>query len=538
MVWQSLIAAGVLSLAATICFADVNAPKITTDKSIDCSTTKSIVRDVCRGKTTDRDKAVAIYEFCRRLMFQWPNRVDGRARHDTGHLLNTYGYSFCSQQALLTVHLWQEAGIKSYVWAVPGHSTMQAEWDGKHHWFDLLIGGYVFARDGKTIVSLQDIAKDKTLLSAAEKEGRVPKGFCPERTVLKDQSARFCKHAPDYIASCAKYIDDVNYMAQTAEVAARWKWGNPGGSRYKNDWRLRPGESVRWLWDYLPDQANCNVLKPKDGPRNYWVRASELPPNHFYGIAAEKRDVNWKYFAPYVRKVNGVETGRYAANGHHVYAPDLRKAKASAFEANSFAAGVEDGPALLASKPAKLDVKMHTPHIYTGAAITAEFVRDSADDVCRISIVCRGWDRKKRKMGTVTTVLYDAAKAKAGTGKVVARVDLKRPLRNNRDATIRIECAPAGKTPVGLNALTIDAIFQHNMFARPYLVAGKNTVTVEAAGGAPLKANPMTVTYAWVGGGKEKTHTKEVAASPTSYTIDVAGEEMPRMLRLEMSVKP
>ena len=66
-------------------------------------------------------------------------------------MINTYGYSFCSQQAMVLATLWDAAGIKSELLAVPGHVTAQAHYDGAKHWFDPLIGAYVFNRDGRTV---------------------------------------------------------------------------------------------------------------------------------------------------------------------------------------------------------------------------------------------------------------------------------------------------------------------------------------------------------------------------------------------------
>lgn len=131
-------------LGAAAAAGQVAGVHVSTRESVDCSSLKSIVRDVCARKGCNQEKAISLFDFARRLMFAWPNRVDPVARHDTLHLLNTYGYSFCSQQALLTVHVWQAAGIKGQVWSVPGHSTMQAQYGGGRHWFDLLIGAYVY----------------------------------------------------------------------------------------------------------------------------------------------------------------------------------------------------------------------------------------------------------------------------------------------------------------------------------------------------------------------------------------------------------
>jgi len=44
------------------------------------------------------------------------------------------GYSFCTQQMMVLVALWQAAGIESRTWGMPGHGAAQAFYGGKHPW--------------------------------------------------------------------------------------------------------------------------------------------------------------------------------------------------------------------------------------------------------------------------------------------------------------------------------------------------------------------------------------------------------------------
>ena len=508
---------------------------VTTDRSVDCHSLKSIVAGVCRSGMTAQAKAVALFQFARRLMFHYPNRADPAAVHDTLRLLNTYGYAFCSQQALLTVHLWQAAGIRGYVWSVPGHSTAQAEYGGGHHWFDPLIGAYVYRRDGRTIASLQDIAADAAVLTQAVRERRGGAGMVPCRTALRDDPARFSRHNPRYIRECAELVDDVGFMAALAPEAGEWKWGEPPRSRYRPGWTLRRGERVVFLWDCLPDQANCMVLKPTDRPRAYFVTPADLPPFHFCGAQAERRDVNWRFFSPYVKTIQGVRTGRYAANGRHVYRPDLAcPAAGGDLEVNTFRAGSAGaaGPALRVARrgrPSRLVFRMHTPHVYTGGTLSARFRRGAAGDVSRIFVRCGRQERWVK--------VWDAGRA--APGKLRAQVELKDHVRGARDVWFRLDCATRGDTGrAGLDAVEVRAVFQHNMFARPYLVAGRNRVTVRAGKRELSKAGPLKVIYTWKQGRARRRHVREVAASPTTYTINVGGRDMPRMLSLELAAAP
>jgi hypothetical protein len=514
--------------------ADALSVKVTTDRSIDCSTTSSIVADVCAGLATDREKAIALFDFVRRLMFHYPNRPSRRDVHDTLHLINTYGYSFCSQQALLTVHLWQEAGIKGGVWSVPGHATMQAEYHGAHRWFDALIGAYVFRRDGRGIASLQDIAEDPTLLTRAMAEKRACPAMVPCRTVLRDDAAAFSKHNPQYIRECADQIDDVTFMASSAPVAKPWQWGGPSPSRYEPRITLRRGEKVVYLWDTIPDQAYCTVLEPGDEPRAYCVTRDQLPPHHICGERAERRDPNYRFWHPYLKAIQGVRTGRYAANGRHTYHPDLSDGRTIAdLAANTFVLppdGDRRQPSVRvreAGKVSHLIVAVRTPHVYTGGVLQVEFQRATADDVGRISLL-----EPTRDEGEGVK-LWDAADIKAPAGKVAATVRLEGAIRGLRDLQFKVECATSGDVNnAGINDLGIDTIFQHNMFARPYLVGGRNEVSVGADGS--LEGRTFTLTYAWQEGDALRIHTETITTSPQAYTIDVAGADMPRMVSLEI----
>ena len=109
--------------------------------------------------------------------------------------------------------------MRLHCWGMPGHCTAQAEYGGEPHWFDPLIGAYVFRRDGKTIASLKDIAADPSLLTQAVEEGRASPAFGPCRTVLRDDAARYAKDKPEYVRECAELEDDVTDDAQVVEQA-------------------------------------------------------------------------------------------------------------------------------------------------------------------------------------------------------------------------------------------------------------------------------------------------------------------------------
>ena len=524
-----------IPLATATLAGQVVAPRVTTDRSVDCHSLKAIVAGVCTPTMSDQEKAVALFGFVRRMMFHYPQRSERLSPKDdldSLRLLNTYGYSLCSQQALVLVDLWRTAGIKSICWGMPGHCTAQAEYGGGCHWFDPLIGAYAYRRDGKTIASLKDIAADPSLLTQAVEERRASPTFVPCRTVLRDDAARYAKDKPQYVRECAELKDDVTFMAKLAHGAKR-AWG-PNPQRYEPDLALRRGETVTFLWSDLAGEFNCKTRPPGRPFRENVLPEGELPPHHFCGVAAERRDAaNFPYWRPYVKEIGGVRTGRYYANGTHVYWPRFaREPSKGDFDRNTFVwAREEKGiPALRvrrAGTPAVLVCRMRTPHVYTSIAVSAEFARARRDDVSRIYVSCDGTKTWRK--------VYDAGPA--APGRLAAEARLRDEVVGMRDLWFRLECRTSGDTTkAGLHAVEIEAVFQHNMFARPYLCGGANRVSVRVGNPDVLDGCALTLSYAWKEGRRKKTHAERITRSPHAYTIDVAGEPMPRMVSLKLAV--
>jgi len=528
-----LVASGILMVAVAMASADVIAPRVTTDKSVDTHSLQSIVNGICKPGMTEEQKAIALYEYTRRVMFHYEQRGEKQDQVydlDALRLVNTYGYSFCTQQMLVLIHLWNTAGVKGRYWSVPGHSTAQAFYGGKTRWFDPLIGAYVYSREkGGGIASLKEIADDPTVLTKAKEEGRACPTFVPCGKVLALDAARLTTNAK-YAKFCAGFGDDVGYMAANAKKAK--KMGGPRRSLYSPDLTLRRGDKVTYLWDCIDGEYNVK----RDAP------AKELPPHHFCGVAADSKDkLNYKYWKPYVKKINGVDTCRYYANGVHELAPRFtNELFKKGFESNTFqwygwrGAGTPWLRPKRAGRAANLVYKMSTPHVYTNATLTAEFHRVADEDVSRLYVSSDAVTWRK---------VWDAADAdQKGPGVVTATAGLRKHVHGTRDFWVRaesmtkVEVKKADKRKAGLHKLAVKAIFQHNMFARPHLGAGKNKVAVRVANPETLNVDPFHVTYVWAADNKEQRHSERITKSPMTYTIDVPGKQMPKMIRLELSV--
>ena len=526
---------------------DVIAPRITTDRSTATHSLEAIVAGVCRAGMGDEEKAVALYEYTRRVMFHYRQRSERLDEHfdlDPLRLINTYGYSFCTQQMMVLVALWQAAGIESKVWGMPGHGTAQAFYGGKHHWFDPLIGAYVRSRkvshlhfahsrhvpneDVTPVASLAEIAEDPTVLTKAAAEGRAAPTFLPCGRVFYEDVARLVPTMADYIRQCDALGDDMGFIAARAGQS-RPTW-NPRQPLYQPDWPLRVGERVVFLWKNLDGEYNCIGVNPE-----------HLPPHHWCGVEVDKKDkLNYPYWKPYAKTINGVRTCRYHANGLHDFAPSFRDEWFKrGFEANSFEwhrrkRGMPKLRLKRRGRAANLVYKMSTPHVYTSATLAADFRRAAREDASRLYVSCDG--------GAKWTNVWDAKAQRApgagdGSGKVKAKVELRDPVRGMRDFWVRAECRTRGEPDkAGIDSLAIRAVFQHNMFARPHLVPGRNRITVCVANSEVLPRVGFDVTYAWREGRAARSHTERIAESPATFTIRVGGKELPRMLRLEMNV--
>ncbi|MBA4389111.1 MAG: hypothetical protein C0404_14155, partial [Verrucomicrobia bacterium] len=88
--------------------------------------------------------------------------------------------------------------------------------------------------------------------------------------------------------------------------------------------------------------------------------------------------------------------------------------------------------------------------------------------------------------------------------------------------------------------LGISTVIAHNMYAGPYLVPGKNKVTVSTDSADKLKEHPLIVTYTFGDGenwAEEQVVRKEIDRSPCDFEITVKGPKHPRMKSVSVEVK-
>jgi hypothetical protein len=131
------------------------------------------------GKTTDQDKAIAMFNWLLTHQFhlfspqEWnaPGMVPDSRKENVSELIVydanrsrfSYGYGLCG-----TVHAWNEPywkslGMNARRRAFPGHTNSEIEYGGGWHTFDTDMAGLVFRKDG-IVAGYEDVIKDLTCL--------------------------------------------------------------------------------------------------------------------------------------------------------------------------------------------------------------------------------------------------------------------------------------------------------------------------------------------------------------------------------------
>ena len=145
--------------------------KVLPDKAADTSSLKSIVQSVTRGAKSNDEKAIALYNFATLANYHraYPSEPGGI---EALKQFNVYGWSLCGGLHSGLGALYREMGWEwRFVgWNNPGHTTIEAKYDGQWHYLDTFLKFYVWKKDpnapgGRTIASQDDIKRDPTLVT-------------------------------------------------------------------------------------------------------------------------------------------------------------------------------------------------------------------------------------------------------------------------------------------------------------------------------------------------------------------------------------
>jgi hypothetical protein len=460
----ALLACSPLTAAEGEAPATVSAIKVLPDKAPDCTSLKTIVESVTRGCRTNDEKAIAIYNFMRMTHYHraYPSEPGGIPVLKE---INCYGWSLCGGLHAEQSALWREMGWEWRFVGWPGHTTVEAYYDGGWHYLDVFLKFYAWMPDprhpGKfTIAGEDDLASNPQVL--------LFDAFVtdPERKVLYARGNEFQLlgeranwQAPAFLV-CGDSLPDIATSLQKRNRVGPsdgWAGMNHATGSYSAEINLAPGFALTNTWDKAPGAW-------------YW-EGSQVEPCHTCG---DKEIRNSPEKGPLVEPYLGRDwTAESYANGQLDFRPDFSTAACLRSFSNVENVKVENGSLVPAEagKPACVTVPLQSPYIFTQAHGSGEGIE--AFEISRDG--GKTWKPAE---------LADFGKSIAGQTRVLARITIRDRLRN----------------------LHLQATVQNNPFALPYLSPGKNTVTVSVADPKALGDNRLVVTYAYRRGARRKSY--------------------------------
>jgi hypothetical protein len=454
-----LLAGSVLAQQAAPA-ALVSKVRVQPDLAPDCTSLKAMAESVTRGAKNNDEKAVAIYNFMNLTHYhrQYPSEPGGVPVLKE---INCYGWSLCGGLHSEQSALWRELGWKWRFVGWNGHTTVEAGYDDTWHYLDVFLKFYAWKPNGKggwTIAGEDELAqKSKELIGDVFYMDNQRGTVCSKNDPFQRDGKANWK-APDFL-SCGDTIDGTISGLKThkgAGAAESWMGINHANGSYNTDVNLTPGLCLANTWEALPDAW-------------YWAGQQKAPghtcPGHkdtrnnpAYGLVLE----------PYVN----LKPCRSYGNGTLTFAPNLADpAVLDAFVAKE---NVKVADKALtpdaAGKPASVTVLLSSPYILTKAA------------------------------GEIPGA--DSIEVSTDGGKSFKAADLKdfsAAVKGSLSAQVRVTF----KEPV--KALKLEAVFQNNPGALPYLSPGKNKVTVSVDDPKALGKNKLVVTYAYKLGSRAKS---------------------------------
>jgi hypothetical protein len=434
---------------------------VVNDRAPDCSSLPSIVESVTRDCETDDERAIAIYNFSRYAYyhFAYPREKDGIG---TLKMINVYGWGLCGGQHAVLSSLWEAAGWQWRFRGWPGHTTVEAFYGGRWHFFDTFLKFYTWMPDpgapgGRTIAGQLDINANPELVNGAFV-------FDQARKVWYRKGDRF-----DYIG------DKANWTAPAFMVcgdslpgvikgcAASRRSGSPrgwGGMRfdeedYSTDVNLGVGYSLTLDWDHQRDA--------------WYHEGKSEHPRHTCG---DKDYRNCPAIGPILEPYLELDRARSYSNGTLLFEPDMAT---PAFLSSLYK--VENvshrGTSLVPTDPAEpgvIVIEMASPYVVTVA--TGEISSPGA--TFEVSLDGENW-------------------------KAVDIADFTASVRGSYRYLLRATFTKA------VQAISVKSVVQHNQESLPYLAPGRNKITVTASNSRSLGDNRVAVTYAYCLGWRDRT---------------------------------
>jgi len=437
--------------------------KVLPDRAPDCSSLKLIVESITRECGTNDEKAIAIYNFMQlsHYHFAYPGEPGGLSVLKE---INCYGWSLCGGLHSEESALWRQLGWGWRFVGWDGHTTVEANYDGKWHYLDAFLKFYAWKSDpsapgGRTIAGEDELtARSDELIKNAFVLDQTRKCVYAKNNQFGRYGSTVYWQAPALL-SCGDELKDVIGGLKTHHrdgADEGWAGIDHGDHGYSADVNLAPGFSLTNTWDAVAGAW-------------YWGD-SKKPPAHTCAAYKDTRNDPGigLVLEPYVTS----KPARSYSNGMVNFAPDFSSDVVLKSFASAENVKLADNALVLAEsgKPGVVTVDLASPYILTqakGEAIGADTFEVSVDG-----------------------------------GKTYKAIDLKdftSAVRGQLAALVKITFNKS------LKELKLDAIVQNNSGALPYLSPGRNLVTVSVANPKALGDNRLVVTYAYRLGSRGKS---------------------------------
>jgi hypothetical protein len=437
--------------------------KVLPDKAPDCSSLKSIVESITRECKTNDEKAIAIYNFMQlsHYHFAYPGEPGGLPVLKE---INCYGWSLCGGLHSEESALWRQLGWGWRFVGWNGHTTVEANYDGKWHYLDAFLKFYAWkpdpdAQGGRTIAGEDELT--------SRSEELIANAFVldPARKCVYAKNNQFGRYgnqvywlAPAFL-SCGDELEGVVGGLKTHHRGGPdegWAGIDHADKGYSAAVNLAPGFTLINSWDPVPGAW-------------YWGD-SKKPPAHTCGGHKDTRNDPGigLVLEPYVTS----KPARSYANGTLAFAPDYSSdavLKSFASVENVKIAGRSLVPAE-SGKPGVVVVDLASPYILTkatGGATGADAVEVSTDG--------------------------------GRSFKAVEVKDFGQAVRGHVAALVKIIFTKP------LTELWLEAVVQNNPGSLPFLSPGKNVVTVSVADPKALGDNKLLVSYGYRLGSRSKS---------------------------------
>jgi hypothetical protein len=354
--------------------------KVVSEKNPDASSVETILASIIKPDMTPQQKAEAIFDYLVHRTYHCMPPEEPTADvikqrqyfgenakvQDATKMLNVYGHAICGSVAWVINEFYNTAGLYGRIDGVDGHTICETKYDGKWHYLDVDMMGFVRRPDG-TICSADDIKADKNLLLV--KNDKTPAIYfkydgangmwgCLDSGVKYSMYGRkFSAHSMNLTLREGESL--TRYFKRQWAPKYRFLYPNWAGSEYANTLKalgnqgpsrpetyylFKDGDVARfgnWELIYEPSLAKASSMAGIYQSTN--VAHADAAPFLKTEKAGAPSEVVYNYFSPYgcagcpVDKNNptdgAVFEGEFAsANGTLSYSLDLGKSWTKAYE--------------------------------------------------------------------------------------------------------------------------------------------------------------------------------------------------------------